>query len=125
MSRVLEMPVISIVDDDPAYLAAASDLVCSLGFRTRTFTSAKEFLKSAHLNQTSCLITDVQMPGMSGVDLQCALIERGSPVPIIFVTAFPEDATRSQALRNGAVCFLSKPFDARSLLKCLDKALKR
>jgi len=97
--------------------------VRSLGFTARTFASAAEFLRSPYVEATGCVIADVAMPDMSGVEMQDALIERGSRLPIIFITAFPEERTRTRALNAGAVCFLSKPFDARSMIDCLDKAL--
>ena len=91
----------------------------------RTFVSAEEFLGSARLNDTSCVIADVQMPGMSGVDLQARLLTQGYRVPFIFMTAFPEETIRARALNAGAICFLTKPFDRLTLIRCLDTALER
>jgi FixJ family two-component response regulator len=117
--------VISIIDDDASVRAATDNLLRSLGYTVHAFVSAEEFLRSAHFNDTSCVIADVQMPGMSGVDLQARLITQGHRVPFIFITAFPEKTIRSRALKAGAICFLTKPFDRITLIKCLDTALER
>jgi FixJ family two-component response regulator len=117
--------VISIIDDDASVRAATDNLLRSLGYSVCTFISAEEFLRSAHLNDTSCVIADVQMPGMSGVDLQAWLLAQGHRMSFIFVTAFPEEAVRARALKAGAICFLTKPFDRVTLIKCLDTALAR
>jgi FixJ family two-component response regulator len=116
-------PLISIVDDDESIREATKGLVRSLGYKAATFASAEEFLQSDNLDNTSCLITDVQMPGLSGLELQRRLIAQGTNMPTIFITAFPEEATRSSALKAGAVGYLGKPFSEESLLKCLDTAL--
>jgi FixJ family two-component response regulator len=104
--------------------AATHRLVRSLGYIAHTFASADDFLRSSQLNDTSCVIADVQMPGMSGIELQTFLQTQGHRLPIIFITAFPEENVRAQALEAGAACFLSKPFDARTLIKYLDAAVK-
>jgi FixJ family two-component response regulator len=117
--------VISIIDDDASVRAASDNLLRSLGYAVYTFVSAEEFLRSAHLNDTSCVIADVQMPGMSGVDLQAWLLTQGYRVPFIFITAFPEEAVRTRALKAGAICFLTKPFDRLILIRCLDTARER
>jgi FixJ family two-component response regulator len=116
--------MISIVDDDESVREATKGLIRSLGYSAATFASAEEYLRSERVRDTSCLITDVQMPGMSGVDLQHRLIAEGHRTPIIFVTAFPEERLRTRALEAGAFGFLNKPFDDECLIKCLDKALK-
>jgi FixJ family two-component response regulator len=116
--------MISIVDDDASVREATKGLIRSLGYSAVTFASAEDYLRSEQVRDTSCLIADVQMPGMSGVDLQYRLIADGHRTPIIFVTAFPEERTRARALEAGAFGFLSKPFDDECLIKCLDKALK-
>jgi FixJ family two-component response regulator len=118
-----EPPLISIVDDDASVREATRGLVRSLGYVAMTFSSAEEFLKSDRLQDTSCLITDVQMPGLSGVDLQRRLSEQGHCMPIIFITAFPSVATKAHALKAGAIGYLSKPFSEDSLIACLDTAL--
>jgi FixJ family two-component response regulator len=87
------------------------------------FASAEEFLKSSRLNDADCAISDVQMPGMNGIELQDKLIAQGHRLPIIFVTAFPEIKSRAQALAAGAICFLGKPFSDEELITCLNKAL--
>ncbi len=115
--------MISIVDDDKSVRNAASTLLRSLGYSAATFASAEEFLQSGRLHETACLITDVQMPGMSGVDLQNHLIARGDTTPVIFVTAFPEKAMRERVLNAGAFGFLTKPFSQESLMACVDQAL--
>ena len=83
------------------------------------YASAEAFIESIEIEETFCIISDVQMPGMSGLDMQLALIERGFAIPIIFITAFPDEAIRARALRNGAVCFLAKPVDTNLILSCL------
>jgi FixJ family two-component response regulator len=118
-----ECPVISIIDDDPSVRQATDGLVRSLGYQAVTFASAEDFLQSDHIEDTSCLITDVQMPGLSGVELQSMLNARGTRLPIIFITAFPEDRIRRCVLEAGAVGFLSKPFEESSLIEHLETAL--
>jgi FixJ family two-component response regulator len=116
--------VISIVDDDRSMRDATSALVRSLGFAVATFASAEDFLASSRVDDTACLITDVQMPGLSGIELQSRLIAQGRSMPIIGVTAFPEESVRSQMLEAGAVGFLSKPFNDECLISCLAIALR-
>ncbi len=118
-----KVPVISIIDDDASVRVATNNLVRSLGYTVHTFASAEEFLRSAHLNDASCVIADVQMPAMSGVELQSVLLTQGHRVPFIFITAYPEETTRARALKAGAICFLTKPFDGGTLIRCLDAAL--
>src|SRR6516164_9885634 len=115
--------MISIVDDDDFVRESIRTLVESLGYEVATFESAERFLESERLPQTSCLITDLQMPGLSGLDLQGRLIGDGHCIPVIFVTAFPDEKFRVRAMRAGAVGFLSKPFDESLLISCLDSAL--
>jgi FixJ family two-component response regulator len=116
--------MIAIVDDDRSVREAAKKLIGSLGYATATFASAEEFLESGHLRDTACLITDVQMPGMSGVDLHDHLTANGHSTPVIFVTAYPEKSVRARVLDAGAFGFLSKPFSEESLIECLDRALE-
>jgi FixJ family two-component response regulator len=118
-------PLISIVDDDESIREATRGLVRSLGYQAAVFSSAEEFLESDSVDRTSCLITDVQMPGLSGIDLQRRLTARGSQVPTIFITAFPGDSTRAVAMKAGAVGYLGKPFSEESLIRCLNNALGR
>ena len=117
--------MISIVDDDKSVREATKMLIRSLGYATATFASAEEFLLSGRLGDTACLITDVQMPGTSGLELQSHLTMHGHCPPVIFVTAYPEASVRARALAAGAFGFLSKPFSAESLIACLDRALER
>jgi FixJ family two-component response regulator len=123
-AKLPEVPVISVVDDDDSMRAIACSLVRSLGLTAYGFASAKEFLSSPRLSETSCLISDVQMPNMSGLELQSALIARGQRIPVIFFTAFPDEKIEARAMEAGAICFLCKPFDGRDMVKCLDKAIK-
>jgi FixJ family two-component response regulator len=116
-------PLISIVDDDEPIREAINELISSLGYHSVKFASAEEFLSSDRLNDTSCLITDVRMPGLSGIDLQSRLIAQGRTMPIIFITAHTDERTRSRALSSGAIGFLGKPFNEGCLIKYLDTAL--
>jgi FixJ family two-component response regulator len=115
--------VISIIDDDPSVREATQSLIRSLGYDAQVFASAEEYLQSDKLNDSSCLITDLHMPGMSGTDLQDRLIADGYQIPIIFVTAYYEDRVRDRVMDAGAFGFLRKPFNDESLIACLDKAL--
>jgi FixJ family two-component response regulator len=117
--------LISIVDDDEAIREATEALLRSLGYRAATFASVEEFLQSGSLANTACLITDMQMPGLSGVELQCWLTDQGAKIPTIVITAFPEEGTRARAMKAGAVGYLCKPFSEDSLLKCLDSVVGR
>jgi len=96
-----------------------------MGFSVYAFASAQEFLSSTQLSETSCVIADMQMPGMTGVELQDHLIAHDHSMPIIFITAFPHDRVRERAMNAGAVCFLSKPFDETRLLECVEQALMK
>jgi FixJ family two-component response regulator len=116
--------MIAIVDDDVSVRDATKHLIRSLGYAAVTFASADEYLRSDCVESTSCLITDLRMPGMSGIELQERLIADGHRIPIIFMTAFFDEHIRSRALRAGAFGFLNKPFEDESLIRCLDKALK-
>jgi FixJ family two-component response regulator len=117
--------VIAIIDDDASVRTATNRLVRSLGYVALTFSSAADFLRSPHMNDTACVIADVQMPGMSGVELQSHLSAQGCSVPMILITAYPEESVRSRAMKAGAVCFLSKPFDGPVLIECIALALKQ
>ena len=115
--------VISIIDDDPSVREATQSLVRSLGYSAEVFSSAEEYLESDRIRESSCVITDLHMPGMSGADLQDRLIADGHRIPIIFVTAFFEERVRARVMDAGALGFLRKPFADESLIQCLDKAL--
>jgi FixJ family two-component response regulator len=116
--------MISVVDDDQSMRDATSRLMRSLGFSVASFASAEDFLVSDRIEDTSCLITDVQMPGLSGLELQNRLIADGRLMPIIGVTAFPDESIRTQMLEAGAVGFLSKPFKDECIIDCIATALK-
>jgi FixJ family two-component response regulator len=116
--------MIAIVDDDKSARGALERFVRSLGHSACTFGSAEEFLKSEKLHDTSCLITDLQMPGLSGLDLQDRLIAEGHHIPVIVVTGHPDNHARARAMKAGAIGFLSKPFDANHLIWCIEKALQ-
>ena len=104
--------------------AATNNLLRSHGYTVHTFASAEEFLQSAHMNDTSCVIADVQMPAMSGVELLMLMRARGSRVPFIFITAFPDESVRARVLKAGAIGFLAKPFAGPNLIHCLATALE-
>ena len=116
------MATISIIDDDPIVREAIADLVQSLGYEAATFESAEQFLASGAVAETSCLITDLQMPGQSGLELQKQLLAEGHRTPVIFVTAFAEEKFRNRAMTAGAVAFLSKPFRDDTLIDCVKNA---
>jgi FixJ family two-component response regulator len=116
--------LIAIIDDDASVRATTDSLVRSLGYVVHTFASAEAFLQSSRLDDFGCVITDVQMPGMSGVQLQDHLRAQGYRVPFVFFTAFPDEKTRAQALAAGAACYLTKPFDGDGLIQCFQNALK-
>jgi FixJ family two-component response regulator len=119
------LSVISVIDDDASVRAATNNLLRSHGYTVHTFASAEEFLRSVHLNNTSCVIADVQMAVMSGPELLTFMRTQGYRVPFIFITAFPDESVRARALKAGAICFLAKPFAGPTLIKCLDTALER
>lgn len=117
--------LIAIVDDDEDCTEAILDLIQSLGFAAEGFRSAQDFLLSPTVRKTSCLIADVQMPGMTGVELHKRLTERGYSIPTILVTAYPDDVVRARALRGGVMYYLTKPLDESTLCGCISSALGR
>jgi FixJ family two-component response regulator len=119
-----DAPVVSIIDDDASVRIATHRLVRASGYSAHPFASADEFLRSPLLDTTSCVIADIQMPGMSGLDLQALLRTQGRRLPIIFITAFPDENIRARAIDGGAVCLLAKPFDGTMLIKELETALE-
>src|ERR1700723_2844360 len=118
------VPVISVVDDDASVRAATSKFLRSHGYAVQAYSSAEHFLQSGRLNDTSCVIADLQMPGMSGLELLTMMRAQGHGAPFIFITAFPDETSRVQALKAGAICFLSKPFAGLTLIDCLGVALR-
>jgi FixJ family two-component response regulator len=122
-AKLSKVPVIVIVDDDDSFRSATMSFIRSLGYAVLQFASAEAFLKSNRLHDADCLISDVQMPGMNGVELQGKLIDQGHRLPIIFVTAFPEMKARARALAAGAIGFLAKPFSDELMIACLNEAL--
>jgi FixJ family two-component response regulator len=114
---------IAIVDDDQSVREAATNLFRSMGFVAVAFASAEDFLSSDSLGRTSCLVLDVQMPGMGGLKLQSHLAANGRQIPIVFVTGYPDAGMRDQAMHSGAVCFLTKPFNENDLVDGLRSAL--
>jgi FixJ family two-component response regulator len=121
---VPDVPLISIVDDDNSLRNSLADLIQSIGFRTQGFPSADAFLSSTDARHTACLILDVRMPGMNGLELQRQVVAAGWGIPIIFITSHADDVARERALEAGAVAFLYKPFHEEELVKAIDAALK-
>ncbi|MCP3475545.1 response regulator [Bradyrhizobium sp. CCGUVB1N3] len=117
-------PVISVIDDDPSVRAATTNLLTSCGYSVQTFASAFEFLQSAELHEASCVISDIQMPAMSGLDLLRHVRRLGHHMPFILITAFPDDAVRARAIKAGAIGFLAKPLVTQALIKCVKIALE-
>jgi len=117
------VPLISIVDDDDAVRNSLDDLIRSIGFGTQGFSSADAFLSSNQARDTACLILDVRMPGMNGIDLQRQIVAANWRIPIIFITSHADDDARARALKAGAVAFLYKPFREEELLNAIDAAL--
>jgi FixJ family two-component response regulator len=115
--------LVAVVDDDESVRDAVHGVLRSVGLKVQAFSSAAEFLESGKQDQTGCLITDVQMPGMTGLELQARLAEDEHRIPIIFVTAFGNARMRAQAMRAGAIEFLGKPFDDEVLLESVRAAL--
>jgi FixJ family two-component response regulator len=119
-----KVPLISVIDDDDAVREATISLLESHGYGTAGFASAAEFLRSNEIETTSCLVTDVRMPGMNGIDLQRRLEHSGRSIPTIFMTAYPEEHLRNAALKGGAFGFLTKPVSEQRLMSCLAGALE-
>jgi FixJ family two-component response regulator len=119
-----ENPLIAVVDDDASMRGALRRLLRSVGFRAAEFASAEEFLQAGQLQDTACVIVDVRMPRMSGLELQQHLATIQCPVPLIFITAHGDDEVRARALRAGAVAFLDKPFREEVLLRAIQSALQ-
>jgi len=120
---MLNSRLISIVDDDQPYRESMRKLIMLLGRTVEAFPSAVDFLASRHLPETACLVADVHMPGMTGLELHRHLVDAGYAIPTILVTAYPDDVVRDRALRDGVVCYLSKPVDDNHLERYLRSAL--
>ncbi len=118
-----DRPVIAIVEDDRSVRRGIVDLVKAMGFEAETFERAAEFLQSSRVATASCLITDVAMPDITGLELLEYLRASGRSIPSIVITAFPQDADRSRALQAGAICYLAKPFTDNKLVECIHSAL--
>src|SRR5215831_3119462 len=108
--------LIAVVDDDASVRSATVDLLASVGFACKAFEAAEDYLQSDVANRTACLILDVRMPGLNGLELQRLLADQGRAVPIIFITSYPDERVRGRALRNGAICYLSGPTAKRNCL---------
>jgi FixJ family two-component response regulator len=119
------LSVISVIDDDASVRIATNNLLSSHGYLIQTFVSADDFLQSDRLDDSACVIADVQMPAMSGLDLLTHMRVKGYTVPLIFITAFPDENVRSKALKAGAIGFLAKPFAGPVLIDCIETALNR
>jgi FixJ family two-component response regulator len=119
------LSMISVVDDDAFVREATDNLLSSEGYLVHTFASAEEFLQSSQLHGYACVVSDVQMPGMSGVDLLTHMRAQGHNTPFIFITAFPEDSARNRARKAGAVGFLAKPFAGPDLIRYVEVAIRR
>jgi FixJ family two-component response regulator len=117
------LSLISVVDDDDSVRESLSGLIRSVGFGVMVFASAEEFLTSDHLPDTDCLILDVRMPGMNGLDLRCRLATSHCRIPVVFITAHGDEEARQRALNGGAVEYLLKPFSEEALLNAIDAAL--
>jgi FixJ family two-component response regulator len=117
------LPLISVVDDDDAVRESLRALIRSAGFATQVFASAEEFLNSEHLRQTHCLILDVRLPGMNGLELKRQLASSRCEIPVIFITAHGDEAARARALREGALEYLFKPFSDEALLNAIHATL--
>ncbi|NEW97128.1 response regulator [Rhodopseudomonas sp. BR0G17] len=114
-----------MVDDDESFRKALASLVELLGYRVDPFASAEALLASDSLERAACIITDIQMPSMSGIELHRRIQSSGRTIPFIFVTAYPDDATRARALRDGAIGYLGKPMQEAGLVDCLERAVRR
>jgi FixJ family two-component response regulator len=117
-------PLISIVDDDESVRATTMDLVTSMGFAAEAFEQPGDFLKSDDIRRTSCLIADMRMPGMTGLELYSRLVDAGHAIPTILITAFPDERDRARARQSGVRCYLAKPFKDKELLECIRAALR-
>ena len=120
-----DQPTVAIVDDDGSVRDTTKDLLDSAGLSAATFHSAESFLQSKGTCAIRCLIADMRMPGMSGLELHGRLAAAGTPIPTVLITAYPDERERVRALAAGVICFLAKPFSAEDLLACIEIALRR
>ena len=116
-------PLISIVDDDQFFRDSLALLISSLDYDVEVFASAADFLASSRLGETACLIADVHMPVMTGIELYRHLVKAAQAIPTILVTAYPADDVRARALKDGVICYLRKPVDDKDLIRCVEAAL--
>ena len=121
---MLPLTLVSIVDDNQPFRESLRKLVVSFGYTVEVFPSAADFLASRFLPETGCLVADVHMPGMTGVELRRHLVDTGHAIPTILVTAYPDEVVKDQALKDGVVCYLSKPLDDGDLEQCLRSAFQ-
>ena len=121
-AKISDKSIVCVVDDDFSVRDSTQRLIRSFGFRAEAFASAEEFESAGYLEEAACLILDVQMPGMSGIELQRRLASRRCEIPIIFITAYENDVVRAQAIREGALAFLAKPFSEEVLLDAIHMA---
>jgi len=122
---MIERPLVAVVDDDKSLRNATRDLLKSAGFSAATFEDAESFLGSASRAATACLVADMRMPGMSGLELYQALVASGEGIPTVIITAHPDEPTQSRAREAGITCYLSKPFEPDDLLECVREALAK
>ncbi len=123
-AATLKRLLISVVEDDQPFRESMQKLITSLGYTVEAFPSAADFLASPLLSETACLVADVHMPGMTGVELHRQLVKAGHAIPTILATAYPDEAIRERALKDGVICYLSKPVDDEHLERCLRSALQ-
>ena len=120
---VMKKQLVSVVEDDDFFRDSMGRLMRSLGYTVEAFPSAADFLASPRVAETACLIADVHMPAMTGIELYRHLVDAGRSIPTILVTAYPNDVDRTRALNDGVVCYLRKPVDEKDLVGCLRAAL--
>jgi len=120
----MEKSLVSVVEDDQFFRASMERLMRSMGYRVESFSSAGDFLTSPRLAETACLVADVHMPTMTGIELYQQLVATKRPIPTILVTAYPNDADRARAMSDGVICYLGKPIDETQLKRCLHLALE-
>ena len=122
--QVRTNPSVAIVDDDESVRDTTKDLLDSAGLSAATYDSAERFLQSQDVRAIRCLVADMRMPGMTGLELHGHLAAAGTPIPTILITAYPDEQVRSRALSMGVICFLAKPFSPEDLLSCIETALR-